>query len=563
MFSPLRLFPAAALILLVVPVVTGVAGILLPALGYFPALGGASLSLAPLRALSEMPGLARSAMLSFGIGLTTTGVAFAIVVLFVAGWRGTRVFAVLERLVSPLLSVPHAAAAFGFAFLVAPSGLFFRLLAEAVTGWEKPPDLLIVQDRLGIAMTLGLIMKEIPFLLLMTLAALPLTRAPEIERMMAALGYGRIAGFVHGVLPALYRQIRLAVLAVLAFSTSVVDVALILGPTTPAPLAVRILDWQNDPDLSQRFVGAAGAVLQIGVTASTLLIWLGAERVCAAIYRVLAQSGWRALPDAWLRHAAAIVMALSSAIVLAGLALLALWSVAGPWWFPRVVPESVSLSTWMRVAASIGMPVRDTLLLGFSSSIIAVVLALGTLEWAARSGRTETGRAFRALYVPLIVPQIAFLFGLQILFAWLDLDGTLTAVLLVHLVFVFPYVLLSLSDPWWSWDPRYGHVARAVGRSQNAIFWRVRLPMLTRPVLTAGALGFAISVGLYLPTLMIGGGRWPTLTTETVALASGGDPRLIGATALLQALFPFLGFLVAAIVPAILFRNRRALRVSP
>ena len=83
---------------------------------------------------------------------------------------------------------------------------------------------------------------------------------------------------------------------------------------------------------------------------------------------------------------------------------------------------------------------------------------------------------------------------------------------------------------------------------------------LPAPVLTAAALGFAISVGLYLPTLLIGAGRWPTVTTEAVALASGGDPRLIGAAALVQALLPFLGFAVAAIVPAILFRHRRLLR---
>ena len=95
------------------------------------------------------------------------------------------------------------------------------------------------------------------------------------------------------------------------------------------------------------------------------------------------------------------------------------------------------------------------------------------------------------------------------------------------------------------------------------MFWRVRLPMLFRPVLTAAALGFAISVALYLPTLLIGAGRWPTVTTEAVALASGGDPRLIGATALVQAALPFLGFAVAAILPAILFRNRRLMRVSP
>ena len=134
--------------------------------------------------------------------------------------------------------------------------------------------------------------------------------------------------------------------------------------------------------------------------------------------------------------------------------------------------------------------------------------------------------------------------------------------LLAHLVFVFPYVFLSLSDPWWSWDPRYGQLARALGRSAAFIFWRIRLPMLARPVLTAAALGFAVSVGLYLPTLLIGAGRWPTITTETVALASGGDRRIAGATALVQALLPFAGFAAAAAVAAVAFRNRRGLRAS-
>ncbi len=557
----LRLFPTAALVLLTVPVAAGLLGIALPAFGYFPALGGSELSLDAFRALFAMPGLLRSALLSFATGLFATVLAFAVVMLFVAGWRGTRLFRAIERLVSPLLSVPHAAAAFGLAFLIAPSGLLFRLAAPLL-GFERPPDFLIVQDRYGLAMAFGLVVKEIPFLFLMTLSVLPQTRAVEMERMTASLGYGRMVGFVHAVLPALYRQLRLPVLAVLAFATSVVDVALILGPTTPAPLAVRVIDWQRDPDLSRHFVAAAGAVLQVAVTVAALCAWLVAERVGATICRLLARSGWRARRDAWLRRIASLAMALSAAVVLAGLVLLALWSVAGIWRFPRVLPEELTLSTWMRLGDDFGMVLRDTLALACVSSLVATALALGALESAARAGIRGPGRALGALYVPLIAPQVAFLFGLQILFAFARVDGTFAAVVLVHLVFVFPYVLLSLSDPWSAWDPRYGLALRALGHGPNAVFWRARLPMLARPVLVAAALGFAVSVALYLPTLLVGGGRWPTVTTEAVALASGGDPRLIGATALVQALLPFLGFAVAAILPALLFRNRRAMLVS-
>ena len=557
----LRLFPALALLLLIGPAAAGLAGAILPAFGYLPALGSADLSLEPLRQLAAMPGVTRSALLSFGVGLAATAISFALVILFVAGWRGTRLFRVLERLVSPLLSVPHAAAAFGLALLIAPSGLIFRVAAN-LAGWDRPPDLLIVNDRLGLAMTAGLVIKEIPFLLLMTLAALPQARAAEMARMAASLGYGRIVGFLHAVLPALYRQLRLPVLAVLAYATSVVDVALILGPTTPSPLAVRILQWANDPDLGMRFVAAAGAVLHCGITGAALLVWLSGEAAVRALYRVRPPAGWRGRSDRLLRQLSAALVALSAALVGLGLLLLAVWSVAEVWRFPALLPADVTLKTWDRMFSSLAGPLLDTLVIGVAASLLALGVALGVLEYETRAGRTRAVRALPTLYVPLLVPQIAFLFGLQVLFSWLLLDGTLLAVVLVHLVFVFPYVLLSLGDPWRHWDPRFGHVARALGHGADAVFWRVRLPMMARAVLTAAAVGFAVSVGLYLPTLLIGAGRWPTVTTEAVSLASGGDPRLIGATALTQALLPFLGFALALIVPAFLFRNRRLMRAN-
>lgn len=541
----LRLFPAATLLILVAPVLAGLAGILAPAFDYFPALGHTAPSLQPFRDLAAAPGLGRSLLLSLTTGLAATAASFTIVIVFVAGWRGSRVFLMLERLVSPLLSIPHAAAAFGLAFLIAPAGFLARLLSPWATGWQRPPDLLIVQDRFGLAMTSCLILKETPFLFLVTLAALPQSRAGDAARVSASLGYGRLLGFLHGILPALYPQIRLATLAALAFATSVVDVAIILGPTTPPPLAVRILAWQADPDLDMRLLAAAGAVLQLGVTAVALAVWVVGERLARFLTRRLARLGWRGRPDKLVRALAAALMAACAAAVLAGIGLLAAWSLAATWRFPEAIPSAWSLRTWPRTIADLALPVANTLALGAASSIAAVVLALGLLEFQARTGR---GGSIRLLYVPLLVPQVSFLFGMAVLFAALRLDGGFPAVLVAHLVFVLPYVLLSLAEPWRSWDPRYGRVAQSLGRGPDSVFWLVRLPMLARAVFTAAAIGFAVSVGLYLPTLLIGSGRWPTVTTETVSLASGGYPSLIGATALVQALLPFLGFVTAALL---------------
>ena len=86
--------------------------------------------------------------------------------------------------------------------------------------------------------------------------------------------------------------------------------------------------------------------------------------------------------------------------------------------------------------------------------------------------------------------------------------------------------------------------------------------MLLSAVLTAFAVGFAVSVGQYLPTLLLGAGRFPTITTEAVALASGGDRRLTGLLAILQSLLPFAVFLAALFLPLALFHNRRGLRTA-
>ena len=123
-------------------------------------------------------------------------------------------------------------------------------------------------------------------------------------------------------------------------------------------------------------------------------------------------------------------------------------------------------------------------------------------------------------------------------------------------------MFLTLSDPWRAWDKRYGEIAFGLGAGRNRMFWRIRLPMLLKPALVASAVGFAVSIGQYLPTVLIGAGRLPTITTEAVALASGGDRRIIGVYAFLQMILPFAGFAVAAAIPAIVFRNRKDMRAT-
>ena len=552
--------PALTLLAMLGPVAAGLWGTVMPAFGHLPAAGLTGPSLDPFRDLFDWQGLPRAVWLSATTGLLATALSLAIVTLFTAGWSGTWSFRLIQRLLSPLLSVPHAAAAFGLAFLIAPSGWIARLISPGLTGWARPPDLLILQDQWGLAMTAGLVVKEVPFLLLMSLAALGQADATRSVTVAQALGYGRLTGWLKVVFPRVYSQIRLPIYVVLAYSMSVVDVAMILGPTTPPPLSVKIVKLMSDPDLSMRLVAAAGALLQLALVIGALLVWRLGELGIAALGRRWIMAGRRGRADGIVAGAALGAASLSALAVLLGLVVLSVWSFAGFWGFPDALPDTLSWRNWDRHGAGTVEALGETVLIAIVAALAALVLTIGCLEAEHRHGLRMSQRAIWLLYLPLLIPQTAFLPGLQTLMLNLGADMGRGPVMLAHLVFVLPYVFLSLADPFRAWDARMGTIAAALGAGPDRVLWRVRLPMLLGPVLTALAVGLAVSVGQYLPTLLIGGGRVETLTTEAVALAAGGDRRAIGVYGLMQTGAALVPFALALVIPALVWRNRRGLR---
>lgn len=556
----LPILPILTLLAMLGPVVAGLYGTVLPAFGHLPAAGLTGPSLNPFIQLFDWAGLPRAVMLSIGVGVGATVIALTIVALLTAGWSGTRAFRFLERLLSPLLSVPHAAAAFGLAFLITPSGWISRAFSPVVTGWDRPPDLLIVQDPLGLTMMTGLVIKEVPFLLLITLAALGQADTRRSITVAQALGYGRVTGWLKTVFPRVYAQIRLPVYVVLAYSMSVVDVAVILGPNTPPSLSVYIVRLMSDPDLAMRLQGAAAALLQLGLVIGALTLWRIGEVVIAALGRRWIMAGHRGKLDPIVGAIALFVSSACAFAVVAGILVLGIWSFAGFWSFPDFSPDQFTLRNWMRFGPNTLAALGETALIAGCVTLAALILTIGCLEAEYRHGLTFSQRGMWLLYLPLLVPQTAFLPGLQTLMLNIGADVGRVPVMLAHLVFVLPYVFLSLADPFRAWDVRMGTIANALGAKPDRVLWAVRLPMLLRPILTAMAVGLSVSVGQYLATLLIGGGRVATLTTEAVALASGGDRRAIGVYGLMQTGAALVPFTLALIVPAIVWRNRKGLR---
>lgn len=553
------LSPTFLLLLLILPVLGGLLSVLLPAFSWVPALEQTTFGLQGFNDLWQTPGLIQMVALSIATGLISTLFAFVMALMVLAAFFNSVWLTRIERLLSPILVIPHAAAAIAVGFLIAPSGMFSRLISPWLSGWELAPGGMFPHDPYGISIILGLTLKELPFLLLMALGALA---QPELGKKLRQqykvalnLGYYPITAFFKAVLPVLYPFLRLPILAVLAYASASVEMPLILGPNTPPTLAVTIMQWFNDVDLNLRIKASAGALLQLALTGSLITLWLGSERAIKTCFNSTLINGKRHYADAlWQKITAALTTVLIGFILLALIGLV-MWSVAGFWRFPAVLPEQLVLLHFQSAFTQMGTPLFNTITIGIVSTVFAIVLTLLCLEAEQLSKKPLSTFTSFIIYLPLLVPSIAFLFGLVWLQQLVNNQTAFFNVAFTHLLFVLPYVFLSLASSYRRLDPRFAHVAASLGATPAKVFLQVKLPQLFAPLLIAIALGLAISFGQYLPTLLAGGGRIATITTEAVTLANGASRRTSAVYAIIQMALPLIGFILAWVLPKYFFKS--------
>lgn len=511
-------------------------------------------------ALFEQPQLPRALVLSLATGLGATLLSCLLALVIVSGvFPGPRWAALIAQL-PPMLALPHAAVAIAMVLLVAPSGWLLRWVSPWLTGWHSPPLWTTSQDPYGLGLVLVLVLKEVPFLL--WTAATQLQRPDTGQRLTQewtlaqSMGYPARLAWWRVVAPQLVASMRWPALAVLAYSLTVVDMALVIGPTSPPTLAVLALGWLQDADPATNQQGAAAAwllalILALCTGAGAALVRLGSRypggwirqhlvkgvpKIDPAIQAVEIS---RRSPSSTARSDKAPVLSRLWVGIYALLAVvIVISSVAGVWPFPQIWPEQFTWQAWQSVYAS-SSTLGITTALALASSLTAVAWAMAWLEW-------RTPALSRALnpfiFLPLVLPPLLWTTGLHRVALAIGADTTGWGLYLAHTYAVLPYVVIAISPAYTGFDPRLAHLTASLGKSHWQFLLQVKWPMLRAAISTGCAIGFAVSVAQYLPTLFIGAGRFNTVTTEAINQAAGSQRSISAAYAALQCTLPLLAF---------------------
>lgn len=174
--------------------------------------------------------------------------------------------------------------------------------------------------------------------------------------------------------------------------------------------------------------------------------------------------------------------------------------------------------TWRIIGLTVGQAAAGT--------IISVILGIPGAYVLYR--RTFPGQGLvRALVtIPFVLPTVVVGVAFRALLAesgplgFLNLDGTVTAVIIALVFFNYALVVRGVGNMWERLDPRTEEAAAALGAKPAHVFWRITLPALAPAIASAASLVFLFSATAFGVVLVLGGPRVGTVETEIWTLTT-------------------------------------------
>lgn len=176
-----------------------------------------------------------------------------------------------------------------------------------------------------------------------------------------------------------------------------------------------------------------------------------------------------------------------------------------------------------------------SLQVAFGTMILATVTGVAA-SYGLNQGRFGLKSLMQTtLIAPLAVPSILIAIGIFFVYATMgNMLNTIWGMILGHSVVAMPFVILTITAGFNTYDMSQEMVARSLGANRLKAFMTVTLPQLKFSVVTSMLLAFLISFDELLISMMVASGPMSTLPRVTFAtLRDDVDPTLAAVSTLM------------------------------
>lgn len=191
-----------------------------------------------------------------------------------------------------------------------------------------------------------------------------------------------------------------------------------------------------------------------------------------------------------------------------------LWSFAGNWFFPQLLPQQWGLKAWrylLSPSSQVGVALLNSSLLALAVVLLAVLIGLPAARVLGLHQFRGKQLVNWLMTAPLFVPTLVVIMGIHMLFIRYNLADSFLGVVLVHLIPALPYFVLVMSSVFANYAIEFEETARTLGASPLRTFWHITLPAIFPGLTVAMLFTFLVSWSQYITTVLIGGGRVVTL----------------------------------------------------
>ena len=199
----------------------------------------------------------------------------------------------------------------------------------------------------------------------------------------------------------------------------------------------------------------------------------------------------------------------------------------------------------------IGDALKNTLIVAFTSTIIATII--GTMiAVAIERYRFRTKPAVNAaLFMPIIIPDIAMAIMLLAFFVLVSMPLGLPTIIISHVAFNIAFVAVIVRARMASIDLTLEEAANDLYANEWQAFWRTTFPLLVPAIIGGALFAFTLSLDDYVITNFVSGPGSTTLPVRIVGMIRRSITPEINAVSTMMLLVSLL------LVPLSLWLQRR------
>jgi spermidine/putrescine transport system permease protein len=170
---------------------------------------------------------------------------------------------------------------------------------------------------------------------------------------------------------------------------------------------------------------------------------------------------------------------------------------------------------------------QNSLIVAIVSTVLAVVLGTGG-GWLLYRFRFPAVRLIQTMvFVPMIIPEVVMGVSLLILFVVIQLELGYWTIIISHVTFCFPFVLVAVQARLSGLDPSLEEAAMDLGATPMRAFFKVIVPYLAPAILSGALMSFTLSFDELIVTYFTASAGTRTLPLEIFGRVKKGlDPTL-------------------------------------